>query len=92
MPTVVGVQFRPVTKIYHFSPADHLDLLVNDHVIVDTARGLAAAQVVQPPHDIGEDDVTGEIKPVVRRADCLGPGPERSLGTEGTGGAGHLPR
>ena len=68
MPTVIGVQFRPVTKIYHFSPGDHLDLLVNDYVIVSTSRGQAAAQVVQPPHNIDESEVTGEIKPVVRRA------------------------
>lgn len=68
MPTVVGVQFRPVTKIYHFSPDNHLDLQADDYVIVDTSRGQATAQVVQPPHNIDEDDVTGEIKPVVRRA------------------------
>ena len=68
MPTVVGVQFRPVTKIYHFAPGDFTDLTATDYVIVDTSRGQAAAQVVEPPHSIDEEEVTGEIKPVVRRA------------------------
>lgn len=68
MPTVIGVQFRPVTKIYHFGPGEHLDLQVDDYVIVDTSRGQAAAQVVEPPHVIDEEDVPGDIKPVIRRA------------------------
>ncbi len=68
MPTVVGVQFRPVTKIYHFSPGEYQDLHASDYVIVDTTRGQAAAQVVEPPHPIDDDEVASEIKPVVRRA------------------------
>ena len=38
MPTVVGVQFSPVTKVYHFESAGVLDLAARDFVIVDTAR------------------------------------------------------
>ena len=68
MQTVVGVQFRPVTKIYHFDPGKYLDLFVDDYVIVETSRGQEAAQIVQPPHTIEEDEVSGEIKPVLRRA------------------------
>jgi len=68
MTTVVGVQFRPVTKIYHFAPGEFADLEANEYVIVDTSRGQAAAQVIQPAHTIDDHEVTGVIKPVIRRA------------------------
>ncbi|MBK8049447.1 MAG: stage 0 sporulation family protein [Anaerolineales bacterium] len=68
MPAVVGVQFKPVTKVYHFSPANLLDLVTNDFVIVDTARGPEVAQIVQPPHLIDDSQVVGEMKSVMRRA------------------------
>ena len=68
MPTVVGLQFKPVTKVYHFDPGVLIDLAHNDYVIVDTAKGQEVAQVVQPPHLIGDDAVVGEMKSVARRA------------------------
>ena len=57
MPTVINVQFRPVTKLYHFSPGPLLDLTVDDYVIVETSRGQEVAQVVAPPHMIDESEV-----------------------------------
>ena len=68
MPVVVGVQFKPITKVYHFDPSDMLDLGAQEFVVVDTARGLEVAQVVNPPHRINDDEVVGEMKRVVRRA------------------------
>ncbi|HHY54761.1 MAG TPA: stage 0 sporulation family protein [Chloroflexi bacterium] len=68
MPVVVGVQFKPVTKVYHFDPDGQLDLAAQDFVVVDTARGPEVAQIVQPPHLIGADEVVGEMKKVLRRA------------------------
>jgi cell fate regulator YaaT (PSP1 superfamily) len=68
MPVVVGVQFKPVTKVYHFDPNGLLDLGHRDYVVVDTARGPEVAQIVEAPHSIGESDVVGEMKPVLRRA------------------------
>jgi len=68
MPIVVGVQFKTVTKVYHFDPDDQLDLGVQDFVLVDTARGPEVAQIVQAPHLIGVDEVVGEMKKVLRRA------------------------
>jgi cell fate regulator YaaT (PSP1 superfamily) len=70
MPVVVGIQFKPVTKLYHFAPGPLLDLAPNDYVIVDTAKGQEVAQVIQPPHDIAESEVVGEMKSVVRRANA----------------------
>jgi cell fate regulator YaaT (PSP1 superfamily) len=68
MQTVVGAQFNPVTKVYYFDPVAHLDLMANDYVIVDTAKGHELAQIVQPPHHVPQSEIVGEIKPVLRRA------------------------
>ncbi len=68
MPTVVGVHFKPVTKVYHFEANGLLDLARNDFVIVDTAKGQEVAQVVYPPHHMDDKDVVGEIKSISRRA------------------------
>ncbi len=68
MPIVVGVQFEPVTKVYHFEPTSLLNLMVNDYVIVNTAKGPEIAQIVEPPHTITDAEVMGEIKPIMRRA------------------------
>lgn len=70
MPVVVGIQFKPVTKIYHFDPGRLLELSAQDFVIVDTAKGQEVAQVVQAPHTISDDEVVGEMKSVVRRANA----------------------
>ena len=64
MPTVVGVQFNPVTKVYHFDPNGLLDLTQKDHVIVDTAKGQEVGQVVLRAED--EEDVP-RIAQVVKR-------------------------
>jgi cell fate regulator YaaT (PSP1 superfamily) len=68
MPTVVGIQFNPVTKVYHFGANHLLDLGRGDFVIVETAKGTEIAQVVDAPHTIDERDVVGEMKNVMRRA------------------------
>jgi cell fate regulator YaaT (PSP1 superfamily) len=68
MPTVVGIQFNPVTKIYHFGANQLLDLGRGDFVIVETAKGTEIAQVVEAPHIIDQRDVVGEMKNVMRRA------------------------
>jgi len=68
MPVVVGVQFKPVTKLYHFDPEGLVDLGIQDFVLVDTARGPEVAQVVQPPHVIEDSQVVGDMKKVLRRA------------------------
>ena len=68
MPTVIGAQFKPVTKIYYFDPQHHRDLAPDDFVIVDTVKGRDLVQIVQAPHTVSDDDIVGEIKRVVRRA------------------------
>ena len=45
---VVGVRFRNVGKIYYFSPKN-LQIEADDHVIVETARGVEYGKVVLAP-------------------------------------------
>lgn len=68
MPLVVGVQFKPVTKIYYFDPAGHHDLAPGDWVVVETIRGKEVAQVVLPAHEVPQEQIAGPLKPVIRRA------------------------
>lgn len=68
MPVVVGVEFQPVSKVYYFDPKDQLNLVSDEYVIVDTSKGQEVAKIVQPPHQVDDSDVVGEMKPVLRRA------------------------
>ena len=68
MPTVVGVAFRPVTKVYYFDPQALSDLQPDEYVIVETSRGRTLGQVVFTPREVSDDVVAGTLKPVVRRA------------------------
>ncbi|MHB1355261.1 MAG: PSP1 domain-containing protein [Anaerolineae bacterium] len=68
MPNVVSVKFRGSYKTYYFAPSDVQGLLVNDQVIVETARGREMAQVVHPSLEVDQSAIVGELKPVVRRA------------------------
>ena len=68
MPTVVGVSFRPVTKVYYFDPGAMLDLQAGDYVIVETSQGQEVGQVVWPARQLADSDISGELKPVIRRA------------------------
>ncbi len=64
---VVGVRFRPAGKIYYFDPGE-LEIKLNDHVIVETARGVEYGQVVIAEKEIEEDAVVSPLKPVMRIA------------------------
>ena len=68
MPTVVGVSFRPVTKVYYFDPTRFSDLRAGEYVVVDTARGREVGYVVLPPGDVPSSELGGGLKQVVRRA------------------------
>ncbi len=62
MPTVVGVAFRPVTKVYYFDPQGLSDLVADEYVVVELG------QVVFSPREVDDSEVAGALKPVVRRA------------------------
>ena len=64
---VVGVRFRNVGKIYYFSPKN-LQIEADDHVIVETARGVEYGNVVLPPRDVEDEKVIQPLKEVIRIA------------------------
>ena len=45
-PTIVGVRFREVGKLYHFESTPFPDVRLGDFVIVETARGRQLGQVM----------------------------------------------
>ncbi|HUG16762.1 MAG TPA: regulatory iron-sulfur-containing complex subunit RicT [Thermomicrobiales bacterium] len=64
---VAGVRFRDSGRTYYVDPARH-DLLVGQHVIVDTSRGLELAQVVITPQQMIAATLAGELRPIARVA------------------------
>lgn len=64
---VVGVRFRAAGKIYYFDPGE-LEIEINDHVIVETARGVEYGMVVIANKLIEEEAIVSPLKPVMRIA------------------------
>jgi cell fate regulator YaaT (PSP1 superfamily) len=71
MPLVVGVAFKPVTKVYYFDPGGFNDLKPGERVMVDTARGRTLGVVVNAVREVVSDEISGTLKPVLRRASAL---------------------
>ncbi|CAM4485283.1 PSP1 domain-containing protein [Paenibacillus tarimensis] len=67
MYNVVGVRFKKAGKIYYFDPATH-PVQSDQHVIVETARGVEYGKVVVGQKQVGEDDVVLPLKKVIRIA------------------------
>lgn len=64
---VIGVRFKEAGKIYYFDPGD-LEITTDDHVIVETARGIEYGAVVVAPKNIDESEVVSPLKKVIRVA------------------------
>lgn len=71
MPQIVGVRFKPVTKIYYFDPGPIRDMDMDSRVIVETTRGREMGVVAQPIHPVSADEIKGKLKRVVRKATPL---------------------
>ena len=69
MPVVVGIRFKDSGKTYFFDPNGLETLGQGDQVIVETARGLELAKVAYPPYEVAQEEIVGELKPVVRCAE-----------------------
>ena len=69
MQNVVGIRFKKAGKIYYFTPGA-LELALNDHVIVETARGMEYGTVVIPPRDVEDSEVVSPLKVVRRKANA----------------------
>jgi cell fate regulator YaaT (PSP1 superfamily) len=68
MPTVVGVRFHPIGKLYHFDASALTGLRAGDRVIVETARGKQMGEAVMfiPPERQQPGD--GGYRPIDRLA------------------------
>lgn len=69
MTKVIGVRFRTAGKIYFFDPGK-FNIKRNDHVIVETARGIEFGTVVGDPRDVEDKKVVQPLKPVLRVANA----------------------
>ena len=67
MVNIVGVRFKKAGKIYYFDPLD-FDLVLDDAVIVETARGVELGVISMMPRQVTEKEIIGALKPVLRRA------------------------
>lgn len=67
MAQIVGVRFKRVGKIYYFSP-DDLDINKDDHVIVETARGIEFGTAVVGIREIPDEELIQPLKKVLRIA------------------------
>lgn len=62
---VIGVRFKKAGKIYYFDP-DGIEIVKDNHVIVETVRGVEYGSVVVGPKMVGEDDIVSPLKKVLR--------------------------
>lgn len=67
MVRVAGVRFYEVGKVYHFTYSHIPDLMVGDHVVVETARGVQLGQVMNLI-EVETDNEQRDYKPILRRA------------------------
>lgn len=67
MEIVVGIRFKKAGKIYYFDP-NNIELQKNDHVIVETARGIEYGEVVVDPKKVSEEEIVSPLKKVLRKA------------------------
>lgn len=67
MTKVVGVRFREAGKVYYFAPGE-MDIKRDDHVIVETARGLEYGTVVLGVSEVEDDKIIPPLKSVIRIA------------------------
>jgi cell fate regulator YaaT (PSP1 superfamily) len=71
MPEIVGIRFKPVTKVYYFDPGEYRDVDKGEPVIVDTTRGEELGWVELPLLEVPGGEIKGELKPVRRRASSV---------------------
>jgi len=71
MPLIVGIRFKPTTKIYYFDPAGVQGLHEDDHVVVETSRARELGKVVIAPKEVPQEKIVGQLKPVLRKATAV---------------------
>ena len=64
---IVGIQFKNASRVYYFSPLEY-KFVVGEHAIVETVRGLELGKVIIANRMVEDDELSHELKPVVRKA------------------------
>ena len=64
----VGVRFNNSAKAYFFGVKKEDDIALDDHVVVETVRGIELGQVAIAPVDIENYDSEYGLKPIIRKA------------------------
>ncbi len=67
MAKVIGVRFRNTGKTYFFDPKE-VKVEKDDHVIVETAKGIEYGLVVNGIQDVDDSKVVQPLRPVLRKA------------------------
>ena len=67
MAKVIGVKFKNSGKSYFFDPLD-FDVHKDDHVIVETGKGIDYGFVVSDIREIAEEKLFQPLKPILRKA------------------------
>ena len=65
---ILGIMFETTRKRYYFEVVDEVNYIVNDRVIVDTARGKEIGLVYMAPKLMDEKTLVLPLKPVLRKA------------------------
>lgn len=68
MKIIIGVRFRQAGKIYYFDPGENEDIKRDDHVIVETAKGVEYGTVVLPPTEMPAEKIIAPLKGIIRIA------------------------
>lgn len=67
MKTIIGVRFRQAGKVYYFNPGKY-KLKRDQHVIVETAKGVEIGTVVLPNREMPEEKIVAPLKGILRVA------------------------
>lgn len=67
MTEIVGIQFKNASRVYYFSPLDY-KFQVGEFAIVETVRGLELGRVIIANRMVEDDELSHELKPVIRKA------------------------
>ena len=67
MSEIVGIKFKEPGKLYYFAP-NGLTFQKGEGAIVETARGVEYGVVAVANTDVADEEIKGELKPVVRKA------------------------
>jgi cell fate regulator YaaT (PSP1 superfamily) len=71
MPEIVGIRFKPVSKVYYFDPGEYRNLAESDPVVVETARGEELGWVKISLRTVPDEEIRSTLKPITRRATPL---------------------